>query len=130
MKSKLSKIHNVQAIRYAIVGLLSVAIDYLLLFLVFHLFTQKAILSVSIGFWGSTLFNYLMHRTYTYRKHNTPYKKSLLRYFILVIGSYLFTIILIDLFMDFGINIYIAKFLTLCLVFIYGFLIGKYYVFK
>lgn len=131
MKSLLSKILNFQFIKYGIVGVLSAAIDYSLLYASFNIAELSTNYSISIGFWGSSFFNFLMHRFYTFsKKKRRNTLKAFIKYLFLIFGSYFISLFLINYLMTFGLNIYISKFITLFVIYIYGFFIGKYVVFK
>lgn len=125
------KILSHQFIKYGIVGILSVTIDYALLYVSFSIVGLSSSLSVTIGFWGSTIFNFLMHRFYTFSKtNNDRHIKTLVKYLLLVLGSYFITLGLIEYFISLELNIYLSKLITLIIVYVYGFFIGKYFVFK
>jgi len=127
----ISKINNNQFLKYGIVGVLSVIIDYTLLYLSYSIAGITSSFSVSIGFLGSTVFNFLMHRFYTFSEtKDSSHLKALVKYLLLVLGSYFITLISIQYLMSLGLNIYISKLITLVVVYIYGFFIGKYFVFK
>jgi len=125
------KIADMQFIKYGIVGVLSAIVDYGLLYFSYTLIGINSTLSVSIGFWGGAIFNFLMHRFYTFSEtKESGHTKTLVKYALLVLGSYFITLYLISLLMQYGINIYLSKAIVLVLVYIYGFFIGKYFVFK
>lgn len=121
---------SLQFIIYGIVGVVSVAIDYILLFIFYDYFKLSGVSSVSIGFLGSSVCNYFLHKYYTFSDTKTSsHRRSVVKYMILITGSYFITVSLIHLFMRLGLDIYIAKFFVLMIVYCYGFLIGKYFVF-
>ena len=123
---KLKKVNN-QFIKYGIVGVLSVIIDYILLYISYSVIGLTSPISITIGFWGSTVLNFLMHRSYTFSNtRSNKYIKTLLKYLILVLGSYFITLALIEYIIGLGLNIYLAKLIALVIVYIYGFFIGKY----
>jgi len=127
---KLKKIDN-QFVKYGIVGIFSVFIDYILLYISYTIFELSSSISVTIGFWGSTIVNFLLHRFYTFSvTQEEHHLKSLVKYLFLVFGSYFITLYLINSLVLYAVNIYIAKFIVLIIVYIYGFFIGKYFVFK
>ena len=131
MNLTISKLLNHQFIKYGIVGVLSVIIDYALLYISFNNIGLSSSLSITIGFWGSTVFNFLMHRFYTFANtKESNHLKALIKYLLLVFGSYFITLLLIEYLMTFNLSIYISKLIALIVVYIYGFFIGKYFVFK
>lgn len=126
-----SKILNTQFVKYGMVGVLSVIFDYALLYFSYSVIGFGSSVSVSIGFWGSTVFNFLMHRFYTFSEtKETGHTKTLIKYLFLVLGSYFITLYLMSMLMQYGVSIYLSKAIVLILVYIYGFFIGKYFVFN
>ncbi|MHB9016135.1 MAG: GtrA family protein, partial [Sulfurovum sp.] len=120
-----------QFIKDRIVGVLSVIIDYILLYTSYSIVEFNSNISVSIGFFGSAVFNFLMHRFYTFSEtKESSHSKAFLKYLLLIFGSYFITLALVNLLIHLSLNIYIAKLITVSIVYIYGFIIGKFFVFK
>ncbi|BAF72490.1 conserved hypothetical protein [Sulfurovum sp. NBC37-1] len=130
MRSKILKIYNIQFLKYGIVGVISVVIDYFLLYLSYSHFGLSSSVSISIGFWGSTILNFLMHRFYTFSETtNSNHFIVIIKYILLIIGSYFITLIMIEKLLEYGLNIYFAKLISLLIVYVYGYIIGKKIVF-
>lgn len=131
MNLKISKILKNQFLKYGIVGVLSACVDFGLLYIFYSIVGLNSNLSISIAFLGSAFFNFLMHRFYTFSKtREGSHSKAFLKYLVLICGSYFITLSIIYLLMQLELSIYIAKLITLLLVYIYGFYIGKYFVFN
>jgi len=116
-------------IRYGLVGILSVLVDYLLLYILFLLMNVSQNIAISLAFWGSSIFNFLMHRIYTFKKRDSKVFFQLLKYILLISISYFITIFFINIFVNYGLNIFFAKFITVCIVYIYGYIFGKFFIF-
>lgn len=84
--------------------------------------------AASAGFISGLLFNYLFHARLTFRNPMTA--RSFLRYLTLVGVNYLFTLACIGLAVHWGALPVIGKLVSLPLVAVNGFLIGKYWIFK
>lgn len=70
----------------------------------------------------STVFNFLMHRFYTFSEtKENGHSKTLIKYLLLVLGSYFITLYLIGVLMQYGVNIYVSKAMVLILVYIWFF---------
>ena len=116
--------------RYGLVGVLSVCVDFILLFAFFDILRFSLDISVTASFLISSIFNFSMHRNYTFKKFNSKMSYQLLKYILLVFVSYFITVYSINYLVDIGWDIYISKFISVCIVYIYGYLFGKYFVFK
>jgi len=115
--------------RYIIVGVLSLTIDYLLLYICFDLLGVSQNISVSIGFLLSAIFNFLLHKYYTFKSKNSNLQKEIYKYTLLITSSYFITLFLVNYLVFVGLNIYIAKTVTVILVAFYGYFIGKIVIF-
>jgi len=130
MKLVSSGLLEYRFVRYGFVGVISVIIDYGLLYYSYSISDLGTNLSISIGFWGSTIFNFLMHRFYTFSNtRGSNHLNTFIKYLLLVFSSFFATLALIELTVDYTYNIYFAKFITLLIVYIYGFFISRYFVF-
>lgn len=116
--------------RYGIIGILSVCVDFLFLFIFFDIFNFPQSLAVSIGFIISAIFNFLMHKNYTFKTNSNNIINEIVKYILLITVSYFITLFLIIYLVDIGLNLYFSKLCTICIVYIYGYVFGKYFVFK
>lgn len=55
---------------------------------------------------------------------------ELIKYIVLVVISYFITLFLIDYLVGLNINIYVAKFITVMVVYIYGYIISKLFIYN
>jgi len=120
---------NHSFIKYGFVGIFSALIDYSLLFILHSFLNVSVDFSVTIAFFGSSFFNFLMHKKYTFNS-NGKVHHELLRYIVLIGLSYFITIYLINYIISYGVNLYLAKLITLFIVYIYGYLFSKIFVYK
>lgn len=117
-------------IKYGIVGVLSVTVDFLLLFIFLNFLYIELNLSVTLAFILSTFVNFLMHKNYTFQDSSKNFYYQLIKYILLICMSYFITIYSINYFVNIGLNVYISKFITVCIVSIYGYLFGRFFIFK
>jgi putative flippase GtrA len=116
--------------RYGLVGGLSVGLDFLFLYTCIDILGFSQILSVSIAFLLSTVFNFLMHRRYTFKNSSENMTRQLIKYILLIVISYYITLALIAYLVDHGFNIYFAKLITVGIVYLYGYVFGRFFVFS
>lgn len=116
--------------RYGIVGILSVLIDFSLLFICFTILKFEQNTAISIAFILSTVFNFYMHRNFTFRAKKCAFKIQLIKYMLLISMSYLITILSIHYLVSIGFDLYISKLLSVCFVYIYGYIFSRFFVFK
>lgn len=86
------------------------------------------LIAASVGFLLGLLFNYFFHAALTFRAK--PTTRSLRRYLILVVANYAFTLACVGVAVHWGGQAVIGKLISLPLVAINGFVIGKYWIFK
>lgn len=115
--------------RYGLVGVYSVIIDYILLYILFSIFNMEQNISITLAFFGSSIFNFLMHKNYTFKSKN-KINNELYKYIGLVIISYFITIYLINYLTSINLDIYVSKFIAVCIVYIYGYTISKLLIYK
>lgn len=115
--------------RYGFVGVLSVLIDFLVLFICFNIINFEQNTSISIAFIISTIFNFTMHRNFTFKKKNNL-KTHLIKYSLLISLSYFITILSIHYLVTIGFNLYFSKLLSVCFVYLYGYIFSRFFVFK
>jgi len=119
---------NSSFIKYGIVGIVSVVIDYSILFLMYTLLNFDKNISITLAFWISSIFNFLMHKKFTFLSKN-DIKLEFIKYLIMVFISYLLTIVIINILLKFT-NLYISKLISLIFVYLYGFTVSKFFVYK
>lgn len=95
-------------------GLIVAGLDYLV--------------AASVGFLVGLAFNYTFHAMLTFR--NPPTARSFVRYLILVAVNYAFTLACVGLAVYWGALPVVGKLVSLPLIAMNGFLLGKYWIFK
>ncbi len=120
---------NNSFIRYSIVGVLTVIIDYMLLYISFSLFNIEQNLSITLSYISASLFNFFMHKKYTFKSTDKA-SKEILKFVVIGVISYIITIVLINYLVELGLNIYFAKLITVIFTFINVYIISKYYIYR
>ncbi|MBD3789214.1 MAG: GtrA family protein [Campylobacterales bacterium] len=115
--------------RYGLVGVYSVILDYILLYILYSIFGVSQNIAVTLAFFGSSVFNFLLHKNYTFKSKKSM-MPELIKYIVLVVISYFITLFLIDYLVGLNINIYVAKFITVMVVYIYGYIISKLFIYN
>lgn len=86
------------------------------------------LLAASGGFLAGLLFNYFFHSKVTFQE--SPSAGSFVRYLTLVAINYAFTLACVALAVALGSAPVIGKLVSLPLIAVNGFVIGKYWIFK
>lgn len=122
---------NKLLIKYIFVGIMTVLLDYSIIFVFYTILKKNYIISVIMGFTASNIFQFYINFFYTFRLEKTDlFHKRVLMYIVssalgMLIGTS--TIILLESFFH---SLYISKTLSLFVSFLYGFTSSKYIVFN
>lgn len=118
-----------QLIKFLLVGISSALVDVGGLYLFSKILKWNNELSVTIAFLLGLCFNYFAHTYFTFQKKADV--GNLTKYLILVLINYLNTLSLIYVLSEWlGIDIIIAKIITLPIIAITTFVISKNWVYK
>jgi len=112
---------------YVIVGSVSAIIDLLTLRILLGLNTPQWP-AVTIAFIAGFVFNLKSHALFTFVSALT--KKSALRFISVVGVNYLLTLTIIETLSNFSFTIITAKVISLPVIAISGYLLGRYWAFK
>ena len=112
---------------YVIVGSVSAIIDLLTLRILLGLNTPQ-LPAVTIAFIAGFVFNLKSHALFTFVSALT--KKSALRFTSVVGVNYLLTLAIIEALSNFSFTIITAKVISLPVIAISGYLLGRYWAFK
>jgi putative flippase GtrA len=113
---------------YVVGGLLSAAIDVLLLQVMLTVGCVTSI-AVAVGFAGGLLVNYIYHSLLTFKVEFSI--KQLFRYLVVVFFNYFLTLAFIYVADSIlGVGVLAGKIMSLPVIAVNGFLLGKYWIFK
>jgi putative flippase GtrA len=122
----INKIFEPKVLKYLLVGFLTVAIDYLFIFIVFNIFEVNYMMAIAIGFLMSNIFQFYMNFFYTFnlKRADMIVIKMVVFWIAVVIGNTLsfLLIVFLKLFIS---DVYIVKTLSLPLSFLYGYIVSN-----
>ncbi len=112
---------------YVIVGSLSAIIDLTALNILISLDTTQW-LAVTIAFIAGFVFNVKAHAIFTFASPLTS--KSALRFTAVAVINYLLTLLIIEALTAFSCSLITAKVVSLPIIAVSGYLLGRHWVFK
>jgi len=116
-------------LRYGIVGVLTVILDFLILYIFYTYFNIDVNISITLSYFLASISNYFMHKYFTFRSQN-KIKKEIWKFIIVVIFSYILTIFLVNFLIQFNITLYYSKLLSLIFSYILVYIISKLFIYK
>lgn len=120
-----------QMLRYAVVGGTGAIIDFGLLYILKEYFGWHYLVSATLAFIFSALFNFYLNRVWTFKSSGNSRKQLLIFSFVSVSGLCLNNSILYIVVKWLGIYyVYYAKVLAVGLVTIWNFIWNKYFTFR
>jgi|APSaa5957512622_1039677.scaffolds.fasta_scaffold258981_1 putative flippase GtrA len=114
--------------RYVIIGLITIVIDYTLLFFMSAIIRLEASLSIIVAYLISAIFNYLFHRKYTFVS-TSNIASEIVKYILIAVSMAYLTVYIVMVLMDVGISIYLGKLVAVLVVFTMTFFISKYFIY-
>jgi len=116
-------------LRYGIVGVLTVILDFILLFIFFSYLNIEQNSSITLSYTLASIFNFFMHKYFTFKSRNKV-DREIVKFILLVLFSYFITIITVNYIMAFEINLYFAKIISLFFIYVIIYFINKFFVYK
>lgn len=117
--------------RYTLIGIATVAIDYLSLFTAYTLLHLHYVAAAFAGLFLAGLFQFYANFHFTFRVPPTQKKRNMmLRYVLAVLIGMALSLEVIVLLMKVIPSFYAAKTLSLIVNFLYGFTVSKYYIYR
>ena len=115
--------------RYLFVGFSTVAIDYILLFLLSSHLGKGILSAVSIAYWTSIIYNFTVNKYWTFEDQESLSGIQLAKYICLLIFNYLVTLGIVAGLQSAGISEYLAKLVALGVTITWTYFIYKKLVF-
>ena len=117
--------------RFGLVGMTTAAIYFFLLWIGDEIFSIPYVLSISLAYSVSTVFNFLASRHFTFSILNRGADGQIVRYLILWAINYLITILVVRLCVH-GRNLSLYTGVSIALVFTtaVGYILSRFWVFK
>ena len=120
-----------QIILFTIIGLITFALNFILIFFTNEVLELNYKVAISISYFITVLFHFNLHRIYTFRGHDSSVIKHGFRYLIMLFINYCITLVTAIIVVDFsGIKPYYSILFSVPLTAFSSFIIMKYLVFK
>jgi len=122
----IDKIFEPKVLKYLLVGVCTVGMDYLFIYITYSVFNINYIYAVIIGFFASNLFQFFTNFFYTFnlKKDDMFILKMMVFWIAVIIGNGL-ALGLIVVFKSFINNLFLVKTLSLPLSFLYGYVVSN-----
>lgn len=122
---------NLFIYKYLIIGIITVGLDYSMIYLIYTVLSMNYILAIVLGFLVSNLFQFYANFFYTFSlvKNDDYYRRMILFCISACIGIFIgtFSVILLEQYIE---SLYISKTISLFISFAYGYTASKYVVFN
>ena len=116
--------------RYLFVGFSTVAIDYLVLFVLRSIHATSLVYAVSIAYWTSIAYNFTLNRYWSFEASSGMVPRQLFLYDCLLLFNYLVTLGVVWGLESMGLSEYIAKVFALGLTITWTYIFYKKIVFS
>lgn len=122
----INRIFEPKVLKYLLVGILTVAIDYITIFIIYSVFKIDYRIAVVGGFLTSNVFQFYMNFFYTFNlKRNEMLITKMIVFWIAVIIGNTLSFLFIVLLKSFITDLFIVKTLSLPLSFLYGYIVSN-----
>ena len=116
--------------RYLFVGFSTVAIDYTILFILRKVFSGNLVVSVSVAYWTSIIYNFTLNRLWSFEASGGMIPKQAALYGGLLVFNYLVTLGIVSGLESMGLSEFIAKIIALCITVPWTYVFYKKVVFR
>jgi putative flippase GtrA len=116
-----------QAFKFTLVGIISTIADIGVLRILISLKADDVI-AIGLSFFIGVIINYMLHGIYTFQ--STLSRKSIVKYFAVIIMNYLITNLIIFTFKEYNYSIIYSKLISIPFIAINGFILSKYWIYK
>ena len=119
-----------QITKFGLVGLLGTFVHYAFLIVGVDVFKQSVLLCSSIGFVLGAMVNHHFNRRFTFDSEKT-YMQTFIQFMVSASGLFVLNLLFMFLLVEWAkIQYFIAQIITTGIVFLSGFIINKFIVFK
>lgn len=115
--------------RYVFAGISTVVLDYLLLVVMRMVFTNSLIHAVTIAYWTSIIYNFLLNKYWSFEDTKSMKPKQVIQYVCLLLFNYLVTLSIVWGLEVMGLSEYIGKLIALVITISWTYLIYKKIIF-
>lgn len=121
-----------RGVKFGLAGLLGMLIDFAVTWLAKEKLSMNKYVANSLGFMVAVTNNYLINRVWTFASVNTHWEVEFAKFILVsLVGLCLNTAIIFLLHQRRnGVNFYLAKFISIAIVFIWNFMANTFFTFK
>ncbi len=116
--------------RYLIIGFSTVAIDFLILFILRNILSIRLVFAVTIAYWTSIAYNFSLNRYWSFEASSGMVPKQMFLYGCLLLFNYSITLGIVWSLESMGFSEYIAKMFALGLTITWTYVLYKKIVFN
>lgn len=122
----IKKIVELKIFKYLFVGICTVVIDYIIIFLIYSLLEINYIVAICSGFLASNVFQFYMNFFYTFslKKDNLINLKMVVFWIAVAIGNGIAFLFIVGLKLFIS-DVFIVKTISLPLSFLYGYIVSR-----
>jgi putative flippase GtrA len=129
--SALVKANFLSVIKFGVVGVITAAIYFSVMWFASSILNFGYFLAVSMAYFVSTSFHYLANRYFTFSARTGQHSWQLARYMILWIINYIITIIVVSLSVEhLGLSAYLGVCVAVVITVFVGYFLSRNWVFK
>jgi len=127
----LVKAHFSSAFKFGVVGAITAAIYFFVMWVASSILNFGYILAVSVAYFVSTSFHYLANRYFTFAAHGGRHSWQLARYLVLWTINYVITILVVSICVEhLGLSAYLGVCAAVVITVFVGYFLSRYWVFK
>jgi putative flippase GtrA len=118
-------------IKYLITGVSAFAVDYVTLTVFYYFVSVNLSLATTLGFVAGFIVSFISNRNWVFGANGSERKasKQLVKYSILIVFNYLFTVVSLNMLKGIGVEPFIGKIMIMGLITIWNYLLFKCVIF-
>ena len=123
--------HFLAFLKFGIVGAITAAIYFLVMWAADSMLGLNYIVAVSVAYFVSTVFHFLANRHFTFRAEGEQHGRQIIRYLVMWLLNYLITIVIVSVSVErFLLSPYIGVCISVVFTVFIGYVLARYWVFK
>lgn len=123
--------HLATFVKFCSVGGATALIYFSVMYIAESVFFIQYLASVSIAYFISTIFHFLMNRKYTFLATHDSHRQQFARYSVMLVLNYLVTIAVVKISVEvFQLSPYLGVCISVAFTAVFGYVMGRFWVFK
>lgn len=123
--------HILPFAKFGIVGAITAAIYFLVMWVADSIFGFNYIAAVSVAYFVSTVFHFLANRHFTFGAIKEQHGYQIIRYLVMWVLNYLITIVVVSVCVErFLLSPYIGVCISVVFTVFIGYVLARYWIFK